>query len=342
MYIDRIILNNFRVYKDENIISLSINEDKNVSIITGNNGFGKTSLLTSLVWCLFGKLMVDVDDRFRKEIHENGGYKPYCQKLINRIAFDQHNEQVKLLEAQLTSAAESQRQDIVKQIQELHSFSVSIRFKKIFIPAIPCDGLEIKRTYNVKSQLESLDIYIDGQINELTKEVGPEIFINDFILRKEIAKFFFFDAEKIVELAEITSVDDRRNLSKAYGEVLGIKKYLDLKNDLQNLRLRLRKKGSILADREKLDALIKQQEQNARMIEHHNALADERTEELAIKKIASDKFQEKLIREGSSISLEELKDFKIMKEHLQEENMRLRNKMKEMLEFAPIATIKLF
>jgi len=339
MYIDRIALNNFRVYKGDNTIDLSVDSNRNVSIVTGNNGFGKTSLLTSLVWCLYGKLMVDVDDRYRKEIYENGGYKPYCNKLLNRLALDDFEEEAKSLEIQLASAEHAQRNEILKEIQDLYTFSVSMRFKKIFIPAIPCNQLEIKRTYNVKSQVETLDIYIDGQLNELTKDVGPEIFINDFILRKEIAKFFFFDAEKIVELAEISSIDDKRNLSKAYGEVLGIKKYLDLKNDLQNLRLRLRKKGSTSADKQKLEALNKQQEQNARMIEHYNSLVQEKNDELAIKKVASDKFQEKLIREGSSISLEELKDFRVMKEHLQEESSRLKNRMKEMMEFAPLAIV---
>ena len=52
-----------------------------------------------------------------------------------------------------------------------------------------------------KSQLvniHSIFVLIDGKVNELTKTIGQEIFINDFILPKEIAKFFFFDAEKFL------------------------------------------------------------------------------------------------------------------------------------------------
>jgi DNA sulfur modification protein DndD len=309
MFIGRITLDNFRVYKDNNTLDLSVGEGRNVSVITGNNGFGKTSLLTSLVWCLYGKLMIDVDERYRKEIYECGGYKPYCLKLMNRLAKD---------EGQL-------------------SFSVSIVFKKIFIPAIPCNELEVRRTYNVKTQSEMLSVFIDGQPNELTKEVGPEIFINDFILRKEIAKFFFFDAEKIVELAEIRSIEDRRNLGKAYGEVLGIKKYLDLRNDLENFRLRLSKKNAVAADLEKLDKLNKTLSQSVKMMQHQETLVQEKEDELLLKRVASDKFQEQLIREGSSITVEELKEFRLMKEHLHSENVRLKNKLKEMIELAPLA-----
>ncbi|HWZ23176.1 MAG TPA: hypothetical protein VNW06_11010 [Cytophagaceae bacterium] len=337
MYIDRIILNNFRVYKGENILNLSISEEKNVAIITGNNGFGKTTLLTSLVWCLYGKLMIDVEDRYRKEIQESGGYKNYCLKLMNKASIDENDRLLNSLNAQLSNASLSDKELLSREIQQLSSFSVKLRLKKIFIPVLPCDELEIVRTYNVKTHVETLAIYIDGQLNELTKEVGPEIFINDFVIKKEIAKFFFFDAEKIVELAEIRSLEDRRSLGKAYGEVLGIKKYLDLKNDLENLRLRISKKSASKVDREKLDKLNKLFEQNIKMVEHHNSLATEKEEALLLKRIASDKLQEKLIREGSTITIEEMKGFKQIQENLQGEITRLKNRMKEMIELAPLA-----
>jgi DNA sulfur modification protein DndD len=339
MYIDRIILNNFRVYKGKNTLNLSITEEKNVTIITGNNGFGKTTLLTSLVWCLYGKLMADVEERYRKEIYESGGYKVYCSKLMNRAFLDENEIEWQILNEQLKNATPVEKETIQQMIQERFSFSVSLRLKNIFIPALPCNDLEIIRTYNVKTNIETLVIYIDGQSNELTKEVGPEIFINDFIIKKEIAKFFFFDAEKIVELAEIHSIEDRRSLGKAYGEVLGIKKYIDLRNDLENLRLRVSKKNASVADREKLDKLKGQFEQNSKLIDHHNTSVTERQDELLLKRIVSDKLQEKLIREGSSLTIEEMKDFKEMRENLKEENLRLKNRMKEMMELAPLAIV---
>ena len=83
MLIDKIILRNFRVYYGSNELNLSIDPEKNVSIISGQNGFGKTSFLTALVWCLYGKYMPDVDERYRKEINESGGYKKHANKLIN-------------------------------------------------------------------------------------------------------------------------------------------------------------------------------------------------------------------------------------------------------------------
>ncbi len=63
----------------------------------------------------------------------------------------------------------------------------------------------------------------------------------------------------------------------------------------------------------------------------------EKEEELVLKKLASDRLQEQLIREGTAITLEELKDFKQMREHLSEDGARIKNRLKEMMELAPFA-----
>lgn len=68
MYIKEIELNNFRIYKGKNVISLLPSDDKNVIVISGKNGFGKTTFLMSLVWCLYGKQMEKVDDLYEPQI----------------------------------------------------------------------------------------------------------------------------------------------------------------------------------------------------------------------------------------------------------------------------------
>lgn len=306
MIIDKIILENFRVYHGIHTIDLASTANANVTIISGNNGYGKTSFLTSLVWCLYGKLMGDVDDRFRKEIYDSGGYKKYCEKTINRISKE-------------------------------NSFSVTIQFSNILIPYLPCKQVSINRTYNAKDDKELIEILIDGRPNELTKEVGSEIFINDFILPKEIAKFFFFDAEKIVSLAELRTAEEKKALSYAYAEVLGIKEYLDLKDSLENVRFKLRKKTYNAEDRKRLEKLKKQNEQHEQLINHCQQLIDEKQSEVMLKKAASDKFQERLIRQGTSITLEDLKDFQAMKDSLENELRGLKDSFKSLLELAPFA-----
>ena len=68
MRIEKIILNNFRIYNGDNHISFNNKRGKNVSLIAGKNGFGKTTFLTSLIWGLYGNLMSQVEVKYKKDI----------------------------------------------------------------------------------------------------------------------------------------------------------------------------------------------------------------------------------------------------------------------------------
>ena len=72
MVISKIELCNFRIYQGLNIIELTPEDSKNIFIVSGKNGFGKTTFLMSLVWCLYGRQMIEVDDIYQKEIQEQG------------------------------------------------------------------------------------------------------------------------------------------------------------------------------------------------------------------------------------------------------------------------------
>lgn len=339
MLISQIVLRNFRVYSGNNDLAFSTDQFKNITVIAGNNGYGKTSFLTALVWGLYGKLMVDVDDRYRQDIKESGGYKKYCEKLMNRNALIGALNRSEILTNQLAGKNISQREIIQLKAEDETSFSVSMKFSEIMIPSVVCNQVEIKRTYNIDNDKEKIEILIDGRINELTRNVGPEIFINDFILPKEIAKFFFFDAEKIVSLAEINSIEEKKYLSQSYSEVLGIKKYTDLKNSLEHMRYRIREKSAIKSDRNNLTRLNKSLDQSQKLILHKNDRLDELTENIQLKKLSSDKYQEQLIREGSALTLEELRLLKEQKSILTADLIKTKARFNDLLELAPFAML---
>lgn len=54
MLIESITLKNFRQYKGMQTINFSIDQKKNVTVITGQNTCGKTTLVQSFIWCLYG------------------------------------------------------------------------------------------------------------------------------------------------------------------------------------------------------------------------------------------------------------------------------------------------
>jgi len=86
MYIEKIQLNNYRIYFGENSVVLPPVSAKNISIISGDNGYGKTTLLTALVWCLYGNQIQDVDEFFKEKITIIGGYRSYLITAMNRLA----------------------------------------------------------------------------------------------------------------------------------------------------------------------------------------------------------------------------------------------------------------
>ncbi|WP_035090303.1 AAA family ATPase, partial [Aquimarina macrocephali] len=314
MKISKINLTNFRIYKGENKLIFPSNGEKNISIIAGKNGFGKTTFLTSLIWVFYGKLMAQVEDKYKKDIKNSGGYEKYLKSLINR----------------------SVKRDFEQNDSEISNFSVEVELQDLFIPSIPCRTVTIKRSFDLKSEEENLIILIDGDENELTKDVGYEVFIDDFILPREIAKFFFFDAEKIVSLAEAKSNSELKSLSKAYSEVLGIKKYEELKNNLEVLLSKLRRRGGSEFEKSKLDDLISKEEELQKRIDHNQDKRDDIDKQITILKSKSDSLQEKLIREGNAITLEELKELKSERNILKEESIGIKNKLKKLLDIVPL------
>ena len=313
MVIKEIELCNFRIYKGLNPISLATDKEKNIVIISGKNGFGKTTFLMALVWCLYGRQMEDVDDLYNREIRDNGGYPKYIANSLNRKA----------------------------RAEGKTNFSVSITFSDVNIPEVQCNELKITRTYSTTkvANPENIEILIDGYENELTKEVGPEIFIREFIMPTEIAKFFFFDAEKIVSLAEINTAEQRRNLSLAYSEVLGIKKYEDMKAELVGLQKKLRADSAGAEEKAELDHLLTDVEKFESKIRENNELIKDNTEKIFEYKYESNQIQEKLIKSGSTITVEELNQLRKKESDLDIIITDLSDQLKNSFEIIPLAIV---
>lgn len=312
MNIKEIELYNFRIYKGENKIDLTLEGKRNIFIVSGRNGFGKTTLLMSLVWCLYGRNMQEVDDLYKKEIEEQGGYSKYIASSLNRLA----------------------------RTEEDYNFHVSIKFVDVNIPEVPCKEIVVTRSYNaLTSTSEEIEILIDGYQNELAKEVGQEIFIREFIMPIEIAKFFFFDAEKIVNLANVTTNEQRKRLSQAYSEVLGIKKYEDIKGNLENLQLRLRQESASAEEKNQLEQL------KADVVKFENLIAENVIKIRDLREQRNEKTKEsrdiqgRLIREGSFITVEELQKLREDEDDLTRRQLALQNELKDSYDIIPFAIV---
>jgi DNA sulfur modification protein DndD len=316
MFIKEIELNNFRIYKGSNKISLLPSDDKNIILISGKNGFGKTTFLMSLVWCLYGKQMEKVDELYEKEIKDKGNYAKYIANSLNRKAYD----------------------------EGVTEFSISITFSGVNIPDVTCKEVTIKRSYNIISNTsDRVEVLIDGYQNELIDDLtkdnqrGEEIFIRDFILPIEIAKFFFFDAEKIVSLAEVNSPTQRKQLSKAYSEVLGIQKYEDLKANLEEKQDDYRRRSAKPEEKNELIQLHadiqKAQDEISTISDKIDDLKHERNQH---EKDAED-IQRRLIRDGDKMTLDELNVLRQEQSDLEFKKNELQEQLKDYFDLIPFA-----
>ncbi|HOL98463.1 MAG TPA: DNA sulfur modification protein DndD [Bacteroidales bacterium] len=316
MYIKEIELNNFRIYKGKNKISLLPEGDKNIIVISGKNGYGKTTFLMSLVWCLYGKQMEKVDELYEKEIRDKGNYTKYISNSLNRKAYE----------------------------EGITEFSVSVTFTDVKIPEVTCNEVTIKRSYNIVSNSsDRVEVLIDGYPNQLIEDLtkdnqrGEEIFIRDFILPIEIAKFFFFDAEKIVSLAEINSSNQRRQLSKAYSEVLGIQKYEDLKANLEEKQDEYRRRSAKPEEKEELNLLHTEIENTKIKIEGLVKNIEDLKYERNQKEKDAEDIQRRLIKEGDKMTLDELNSLKDEQSKLEQKKNKVQESLKQYFDIIPFA-----
>lgn len=311
MRIEYIKLYNYRLYKGMNQIDFPKDEKKNIYIIYGENGFGKTTFLQSLIWCLYGRMIIDVDDLSRTEINAKG-YENYLKENLNiEIAREASDERKK--------------------------YYVEVLISELRIPTMPSANLQIRRSYDVAKNKEALELLIDGHENELARQIGYDVFLNDFVLSKDIARLFFFDSERIVKLAEGQSKEERARLGAAYHRVIGIKKYEDLRQNLEGVMLKMKREGLDDAGEAKwlqLSSDLKKAEEDLKQIEEGVLELNSKKETL---KQEFSSIQEHLLREGSMVDIQDKKKAIEERENCIQRNFDFKNQLKEYLDYAPFA-----
>lgn len=309
MIIKSIELNNFRIYRGQNKIDLTPEGEQNIIIVSGNNGYGKTTFLMSLVWCLYGKNMEKVDELYKKEIDEKGSYNKYIGNSLN------------------SAAAESGET----------RFSVAVTFTNVEIPNTTCTEITIMRSYDrVTSTTDELEIQIDGKSSDLFCDRDEEeMFIRDYILPIEIAKFFFFDAEKIVSFAQVNTPKQRTELSQAYSQVLGIQKYAELKGELEKLQDDYRREAAQPQDKREFNELLASISSDDEYIKDCEGHITENDERISLLKYECNEIQEKLIREGDLMTVEKLNELKGEQQKYQSEVEEAQEGLKDLYNYIP-------
>lgn len=195
MQIQRIELHNFRQFKDVTI-DFSLDREKNITIIKGDNGSGKTSLAQAFTWCLYNK--VDFPDK--------------TNFLLNGD------------KANLLVTGESE--DVCVVLYLMHNNSKYKIIRKERFTRITETKFQVD-----KKRFEIVEIEVDGnsrtvgqKVNSLLgKEAEKKRVINN-ILPEDLAKYFFFSGERMESIGkEVTSGGKSSEFVEAINGLTGLK-----------------------------------------------------------------------------------------------------------------------
>lgn len=260
MIFKQLILENFRVFHGTETLDLAPRKaavyHQPVILFGGLNGAGKTSILTAIRLALLGKRAVS-------EVISKKDYQAYLAEQINKTA-------------------------IANEANTAAKITLTFTYTHHGVH----NEYHISRSWQSNTE-EQLTLAVNGQPDNTLTTEQVQAFLHE-VVPPGIGDLFFFDGEKIAELAED---DTGRYLKEAVQRLLGI----DILNRLSNdLEIYLKDKGSKTADKDTLNKI----------------------KEAEVEKLAAAKQSEKLQEEASQVSirLNALKDEIAKKERIIQEN----------------------
>jgi DNA sulfur modification protein DndD len=158
---------------------ISFNNDKPVTLIGGMNGRGKTTILGAILLCLYGKRSFAFEEN-------NTSFSQYLTQLTNKT---NDNSKVKI--------------DLTMSLAVLNGVDI----------------YSVQRSWDItkKTLAFNTKVYKNGQYDSLLSEHWD--FFIERTLPSAIAPFFFFDGEKV---AEIANSDNEEMLKSSIKTLLGV------------------------------------------------------------------------------------------------------------------------
>lgn len=199
MWISMIELTNFKSYQHQEFGFPKPNSGKNVVLIGGMNGYGKTTLLEALYLCLYGKDAMTHLARAGLKIDDIKGYPTFLERAFNGEAKREGRDTM-----------------IVRVvIHKTQSKAIDITRKWYFRSngAWAADEEAIVR--EIKKDIPGTP-RVDGRNNFHLADM-----LDDFLVPAHIAPFFFFDGEEVKKLADQGRVEQvKQGLEGLLGVVL--------------------------------------------------------------------------------------------------------------------------
>ena len=205
---------NFMRYKGENLITFSQDESKNVTIITGDNTFGKTTIAQAFRWGLYGEL--ETTNYVRKQD---------IVLLNNEVIAELKPNQAGTVSVEI----------VVEQDGEVYKFRRSAKFKrKNKNPddlTIVQDGEPLLVMIRYENGIPGEPINNDGKNQDKGQKEGCVQEKINSMLPPDLAGYFFFDGERWSD-----SKTQKNKIKESINIILGITGYLEMKKHLRDGR----------------------------------------------------------------------------------------------------------
>ena len=161
MRLERAIITDFRQYYGEQTITFATDDQRNVTVLHGVNGAGKTSLFTALNWCLYGEGAENIGQIISKEAVLRAAVG---EEVISKVV--------------VVFTHDGQRYRASRLLKGIKQADGSVQ-------ALPTMDLLLSRTS------------YDGQSKTVSNPIGTM----NAILPANVRSYFFFDGEKIDNFA---------------------------------------------------------------------------------------------------------------------------------------------
>ena len=216
MIIEKIVVTDFGVYGGVNEFDFSTSPEKTVVLCGGRNGAGKTTLFESIMLCFYGKdhddagLEKNYNQKILQSFHKNSRTSAACPtssiSIIFQIAFDGRIQRY-----QITRTWHNDNGKVSEDLSVQKSDPQLDKFRELDM-SIPA-----KKNRYTESRFEEIDSIEKPEWQQFINQLIPQ----------GIAKLFFFDGERIQNIAE--NDNENKYIRSSFDTLLG----LDLVNQLQ-------------------------------------------------------------------------------------------------------------
>ncbi|HEY0715248.1 MAG TPA: AAA family ATPase, partial [Polyangia bacterium] len=196
MILTKLQLENFRQFFGTQTLEFANKPDRNVTLIHGFNGAGKTALLNAFIWCLYGKTTPDFEDS-------------------------------ELLASEAALANANEGESITVRVR------LTFRLSDRTVYVVDRSKVFVKRGTHADGQPDRLDLSIQKQgASQLDDVPGAKQQRVNSILAESLYKFFFFNGERIEWFASAAAYEE---VEEGVKSLLDIKIYERSLTHLQKL-----------------------------------------------------------------------------------------------------------